>query len=81
MRIPDIGLVNIVAGRRVAPEFVQDDFVPARVADALAPLLDPQSAARARMLEDLAAVRAKLGEPGAAARVATMVLELAGGAP
>lgn len=79
VRIPDIGLVNIVAERRVAPEFVQDDFVPARVADALAPLLDAASPERARMLEELAAVRAKLGAPGAAERVAGMVLELARG--
>jgi lipid-A-disaccharide synthase len=80
VRIPDIGLVNIVAERRIAPEFVQDAFVPARVADALAPLLDRGSAERARMVEALAAVRAKLGAPGAAGRVADMVLELAQGA-
>ncbi|MBA3889767.1 MAG: lipid-A-disaccharide synthase, partial [Gemmatimonadaceae bacterium] len=77
VRIPDIGLVNIVAERRVVPEFVQDAFVPSRVADALAPLLDPFSAERAQMLDDLAAVRAKLGEPGAAGRVAAMAMELA----
>ena len=80
VRIPDIGLVNIVAGRRVAPEFVQDALVPARVADALAPLLDGASGDRARMLEELATVRAKLGDRGAADRVAAMALELAGGA-
>lgn len=79
VRIPDIGLVNIVAGRRVAPEFVQDEFVPARVADALAPLLEAGSAPREQMLADLAAVRAKLGAPGAASRVAMMVLDLAAG--
>lgn len=79
VRIPDIGLVNIVAERRIAPEFVQDAFVPARVADALAPLLDRGSAERARMVEALAAVRTKLGAPGAAGRVADMVLDLAQG--
>lgn len=77
VRIPDIGLVNIVAGRRIAPEFVQDDFVPGRVADALLPLLDAGAPERATMLAELAAVRAKLGEAGAAERVADMVLELA----
>lgn len=81
VRIPDIGLVNIVAGRRVAPEFVQDAFVPAAVADALEPLLDPFSPARARMLEELGAVRETLGVPGAAARVAEMVSALAGQDP
>jgi len=77
VRIPDIGLVNIVAGRRIAPEFVQDGFVPTDVADALAPLLDRASDQRARMVEELASVRAKLGGPGAADRVASLVLEVA----
>ena len=75
--IPDIGLVNVVAGRRVAPEFVQDDVVPERMAEALAPLLDHEDPRRRAMLEGLAEVRAKLGTPGAAARTATIALEAA----
>ena len=79
VRIPRIGLVNVVADREVAPEFVQDALVPARVADVLAELLDPASARRARMVLELDRVRALLGAPGAADRVATMAIELAGG--
>ena len=75
--IPFIGLLNIVAGREVAREFVQDAFAPMRVADALAPLFDRSSPERAAMLDGLAEVRAKLGRPGAAARVAQMASELA----
>lgn len=75
--IPYIGLLNIVAGREVAHEFVQDAFQPVAVADALAPLFDPASPERAAMLDGLAAVRAKLGEPGAARRVAQMASEMA----
>jgi lipid-A-disaccharide synthase len=78
VRIPHIGLVNVVAGREVAPEFVQDALQPASVADVLAELLDPASPRRATMIEELARVRALLGEPGAARRVAAMALELAG---
>jgi CelD/BcsL family acetyltransferase involved in cellulose biosynthesis len=37
VKIPHIGLVNVVAGRQVAPEFVQDALKPRDVADALAP--------------------------------------------
>ncbi|MEO8561479.1 MAG: lipid-A-disaccharide synthase [bacterium] len=77
VRIPYIGLVNVVAGRELAPEFVQDALVPARVADALEPLLDRSSPRRAAMINELAAVRATLGEPGAAVRVAEMALTLA----
>jgi lipid-A-disaccharide synthase len=77
VKIPYIGLVNVVAGREVAPEFVQDALVPARVADTLGELLDPRSARRAAMIEDLHRVRASLGDPGAAERVARMVTALA----
>jgi lipid-A-disaccharide synthase len=79
VRIPHIGLVNVVAGREVAPEFVQDALVPERVADVLAELLDATSARRRRMIGELDRVRALLGEAGAAERVAAMAIELAGG--
>jgi lipid-A-disaccharide synthase len=74
VKVPWIGLVNVVAGRMVAPEFVQHDLVPPRVADTLEVLLRPESAERRNMLEGLAAVRSRLGAPGAAARVAEMAL-------
>jgi lipid-A-disaccharide synthase len=78
--IPYIGLVNIVAGREVAREFVQDALVPRDVADALEPLLDDANPARAEMIVKLRNVRAILGEPGAAKRVAGMAIELASAA-
>jgi lipid-A-disaccharide synthase len=77
VKIPNIGLVNVVAGREVAREYVQDDVVPEKIAVELAELLDPASAERARVLDGLAEVRAKLGTPGAALRVAEMASELA----
>jgi lipid-A-disaccharide synthase len=76
--IPHIGLLNIVAGREVAREFVQDAFQPMAVADALAPLFDARSPERRAMIAGLAEVRAKLGTIGAAQRVAAMASELAG---
>lgn len=72
VHIPHIGLLNIVAGREVAPEFVQNAFQPERVADALAPLFAPDGAERRAMLAGLAEVRAQLGTAGASARVAEM---------
>ena len=72
VHIPHIGLLNIVAGREVAPEFVQDALRPERVADALAPLFAPDGAERRAMLAGLAEVRAELGTAGASERVAEM---------
>ncbi len=76
VRIPHIGLVNVVAGREVAREFVQGAFVPEAVASALEPLLAPESAARETAKADMAAVRDRLGTPGAARRVADMAWAL-----
>ena len=76
VKIPHIGLVNVVAGREVAREFVQGALQPEDVAGALAPLLQTASPERSRVLEGLAEVRGRLGTPGAAARVAAMASEL-----
>src|SRR3954465_14895677 len=77
VKVPHIGLVNVVAGREVAREFIQDDVVPAKMADALAELI-VDSRQRREVLNGLAEVRAKLGTPGAAGRVARMASDLAG---
>jgi lipid-A-disaccharide synthase len=74
--IPHIGLVNVVAGREVAREFVQNDLSPAKVSVELERLLDPGDVERARVLEGLKEVRGKLGTPGAAHRVAQMAADL-----
>jgi lipid-A-disaccharide synthase len=79
VRIPHIALVNVVAGRGVVSEFVQDALQTKAVADTLEPLLNLDSAERRTMVEGLSAVRASLGAPGAAARVAEMALSLASG--
>jgi lipid-A-disaccharide synthase len=76
VKIRNIGLVNVVAGREVAREFVQDAIVPHKVAVELEQLLDHTSPERARVLEGLREVRGKLGEAGAAKRVAEMASAL-----
>jgi lipid-A-disaccharide synthase len=69
-------MVNLVAGLRVVPELIQDDFTPeAAAGQALRVLLDPLHAAK--MKTDLAAVRARLGTAGASRRAAEAVLDAA----
>ena len=70
-----IGLPNIVAEAPVAPECVQHDCSPERIAAALAPWLDDDRA-RAAAAAALGAVRQRLGEPGASRRAAALLREL-----
>jgi lipid-A-disaccharide synthase len=76
IHVDTYAMANLIAGRRVVPELIQDAFTPQAVADeALRVLTDPAHAAAVR--RDLSAVRAKLGEPGASARAAAAVLDVA----
>jgi lipid-A-disaccharide synthase len=57
-----IAMVNLIAGRTVVPELIQQNFTAANVAVALAPLLE-DTEERAAMLNDLAEVRRRLVSP------------------
>ncbi len=73
--VPNIGLVNIVAGERIAQEFVQDQATPAALSAECIRLLSDESY-RLQMRDRLAVVREKLGEGGGSRRVAEMAKEL-----
>ena len=75
VEIPHIGLPNIVAGRLIEPELLQDDCTPEKIADTALELLEPERFAR--LQRDLREVKDKLGEPGAVRRVAELVLRMA----
>jgi len=76
LHVDTYGMVNLVAGSRVVPELIQDDFTPeAAAAEALKVLLDPQHAAKVKA--DLATVRGRLGTAGATRRAAEAVIEAA----
>jgi len=68
-----IGLVNIVAGRQIVTELIQQEATPERLSAEAARLLsDPASYNDMRMA--LHAVRASLGVPGASQRAAAVIL-------
>jgi lipid-A-disaccharide synthase len=73
IRVKWIGLVNLVAGRTVVPELIQSAATGQRVYEEALRILEDRSAYD-EMKRDLAKVRAALGEPGASARAAEVVL-------
>jgi lipid-A-disaccharide synthase len=76
VRVDTYAMANLVAGRRVVPELIQEAFTPAAVAaEALRVLDDPAHAARVRA--ELREVRARLGGPGASRRAAEAVIAVA----
>ena len=73
--VKNFGLVNIVAGRTVVPELLQDEATPERIAEEIGAILaDPEK--HRRITEELVRVRKVLGEGGASRRAAAVVLEL-----
>src|SRR5262249_53968162 len=59
VKVQHFAMVNLIADREVVPELVQHDFTAKNVVDWLAKIL-PDGAARDRMIEDLAQVKARL---------------------
>lgn len=78
VRLPRIGLPNILADAEVAPELIQDALTPARLAATIAPWLD-DPAANAASRRGLAVVRERLGGPGASRRAAELLWSLGSG--
>ncbi len=78
VRIAHFALVNILAGRGLVPELLQREASPERMAAEIERLLG-DGAAREAQLDGLRAVRASLGEPGAARKVAEEIVGVMGG--
>ncbi len=77
VKLDNIALANLVAGESVAPELIQGEASPARIAAiALQILTEPNVAEVQR--EKLRGVKEKLGESGASLRAAKLALELMG---
>jgi len=88
VKVPFVAMANLIAGKRIVPELIQDDFTAEKIVQEIEPLL-PDGPLRQSMMEELAWVRGLLspvsqlsqsrpGAPseGAIERVATITLEM-----
>ncbi|MGD8495139.1 MAG: lipid-A-disaccharide synthase [Gemmatimonadales bacterium] len=72
--LDSVALVNLVAGEEVVAECLQDEMTAERLAAEVRPLLEEGTRRRA-VLDGLTEVRGRLGQPGAADRVAAACVE------
>jgi lipid-A-disaccharide synthase len=82
--VAHVAMANLIAGRRVVPELIQDDFTATNIVQQIEPLL-PDGPPRQSMMEELARIRSLLStRPGASAgaidRVAEITLDVMGAA-
>jgi lipid-A-disaccharide synthase len=76
IRCRHISLVNLVLERTVVPELIQHDATPRALANSTLRLLEPNGTDARTQREGFSELRARLGQPGAAARVARLIAEL-----
>jgi lipid-A-disaccharide synthase len=74
VRVPFLGMANILAGREIVREFLQEAAEPVAIADEMLRLLNDPPARQAQVRE-MDAVIAQLGETGAASRAADAILD------
>lgn len=75
VRVKHIGLVNLMAGKRIVPELIQCDVTPGRIADEVMSILQDKDL-RLKIKNDLSQVRRRLGGTGASRRVARIATEM-----
>jgi lipid-A-disaccharide synthase len=75
IRVENIGLVNLIAGKKVVPELIQEEASAARIADKVIKMLSDPSGLKQLSLE-LLSLRDKLGGPGASGRVAEIAFSM-----
>ena len=80
VKVPHIGLINMVAGERIVPELLQNDVTPEAVAAEAVKILEDREYAR-RVTEQLKEASDRLGRPGASRRAAEVVVDLMEAAP
>jgi len=75
IKIPYIGLVNVVAGKKIVPEFVQFEAKPNLIAEEVLSLLKDKEKYN-KVKQELSIIKTHLGLPGASSRTAEIILKL-----
>lgn len=74
IKIPYIGMVNIVAGKKIVPEFIQFGATPEKISESILKFLQ-EPAATDSLTQSLQTVKDSLGSAGAAERAAKLILD------
>lgn len=75
IKVPYVGLVNLIAGEEVAPELLQDDVKPQIMAERAMKILN-NNEIKNKIKEKLARVKNLMGSPGASARTARIAFDI-----
>lgn len=75
VKVSHISLVNIIAGKEIVPEILQDDATPANICRAMENIVNSEEK-KAGMIRELEKLKERLGKPGAAGRVADIAIRL-----
>ena len=75
IRVKNIGMVNLIAGKEIVPELIQEEASSKRIADMVFKMLNDPSGLK-QLSHELMAIRDKLGGPGASGRVADIAFRM-----
>ena len=75
IKVPSIGLINIVSGRQIVPELIQKEVTGEMIFERCLPFLT-NSLYLASVRKELVRVKGILGSPGASKRAAEIIIDI-----
>ena len=75
VKVEHSSIVNLIAGKKIVPEFLQSEMQPKTIMNKLIELMDEKSKLRNQMMEDFLTIKDNLGTPGVYAKIANEILK------
>jgi lipid-A-disaccharide synthase len=75
IKVKNIGMVNIIAGKTVVPELIQKDVTPEKITSAVVQILENPSK-QEEIKKELSSLKEKIGKSGASFRAAQIIISL-----